>query len=106
MGTSDKLFVHLSSENHCVCQKTGSSVLNTLQPKSMVKYRRGHGLGLLRIVRLPSNKNGTLPCPFLFFNYPGTRLPEDPQKFIKAIKWLANEARQNGSVDTLARNFF
>jgi adenine-specific DNA-methyltransferase len=27
---------------------------------------------------IASNKNGTLPCPFLFFNYPGTHLPEDP----------------------------
>jgi len=78
--TPDPLMVHLGAEDDPVGHEVRGSVLNTLQPKSMVKYRRGHGCGLLRIVRLASNKNGTLPCPFLFFNYPGTRLPEDPKK--------------------------
>jgi hypothetical protein len=76
----DPLIVHLGAENDPVGQKMGRSVVNTFQPKSVVKYRGGHGLGLLRIVRLPSNKNGILPCPFLVFNYQGTRLPEDPKK--------------------------
>jgi hypothetical protein len=76
----DPLIVHLGAEDDPVGHKMGRSVLNTFQPKSVVKYRGGHGLRLLRIVRLPSNKNGTLPCPFLFFNYPGTRLPEDPER--------------------------
>jgi SAM-dependent methyltransferase len=78
--TPDPLMVHLGAEDDPVGHEVRGSVLNTLQPKSMVKYRRGHGCGLLRIVRLASNKNGTLPCPFLFFNYPGTRLPEDPEE--------------------------
>jgi len=76
--TPDPLMVHLGAEDDPVGHEVRGSVLNTLQPKSMVKYRRGHGCGLLRIVRLASNKNGTLPCPFLFFNYPGARLLEDP----------------------------
>jgi hypothetical protein len=74
------LIVHLGAEDYPVSHEMGRFVLNTLQPKSMVKYRRGHGLVSSVIVRLASNKNGTLPCPFLFFNYPGTRLPEDPEK--------------------------
>ncbi|MGA2938954.1 MAG: hypothetical protein ABSF52_17915, partial [Syntrophobacteraceae bacterium] len=27
-----------------------------------------------------SQTTRSLPCPFLVFNYPGTRLPEDPKK--------------------------
>src|SRR5208282_5370815 len=67
MGAADDLFFHFGAENHCVRQKTGCSVLNALQPKSMVKYRRGHGSALLRSVRLASN-NTDEPCHvhFLF----------------------------------------
>jgi hypothetical protein len=67
MWTSNNLFVHFGSENYCVSQKTGSSVLNTFEPESMVQYRRGHDSDLLRTVRLPSN-NTDGPCHvhFLF----------------------------------------
>jgi hypothetical protein len=67
IGTPESLFFHFGVENQCVCEETGCSALNTLEPKSMVKYRCGHGLWLLRSVRLASN-NTDAPCHvhFLF----------------------------------------
>src|SRR5208282_1134881 len=78
----DDLISHLGAENHCVRKQTGCSVLNAFQPKSMVKYRCGHGSDLLRSVRLASN-NTDGPCHvhFLFskaIRYSGTRFPEEP----------------------------
>ena len=66
-GTVEDLLSHFDSENNCVCEKIGRFVFNTLQPKSVVKYRRGHGSRLLRSVRLASN-NTDGPCQvhFLF----------------------------------------
>src|SRR5208337_1106332 len=61
----DPLMVHLGAEDDPVGHEVRGSVLNTLQPKSMVKYRRGHGWNFLRIVRLASNK--TEPCHVLFY---------------------------------------
>jgi hypothetical protein len=68
----DLLIVHLGAENDPVGHKMGRSVLNTLQPKSVVQYRCGHGLGLLRIVRLPSNN--TDPAMSIF-NFQLSRYP-------------------------------
>ena len=58
--TSNSLFFHFGPENHRVCKKMGCSVLNTFQPKSMVKNRRGHGSALLRNVRSASNNTDRL----------------------------------------------
>jgi hypothetical protein len=41
-------------------------VFNTFQPKSVVKYRCRHGLGLLRIVRLASNNTDPAISTFNF----------------------------------------
>ena len=52
---SDSSVVHLGAKDNSVCHKAARSVLSTIQPKSMVKYRHGRDLGLLRSVRLASN---------------------------------------------------
>jgi predicted nucleotidyltransferase len=78
--TPDDLLVHLGPENQRVCKEIGCLVHNTLQPKSMVKYRRGHGSHPPPQCSIGVKQHGgTLPCPFFIFkNYSGTRLPEDP----------------------------
>jgi hypothetical protein len=60
------LAVHLDAEHDPVSDKMGSFVLNTFQSKSVVKYRCGHGLGLLRIVRLASNNTDPAMSIFNF----------------------------------------
>ena len=62
----DPLIVHLGAYDDPVGDEMGRFVLNTLQPKGVVKYRRGHGLGLLRIVRLPSNNTDPAMSIFNF----------------------------------------
>jgi hypothetical protein len=63
---SDPLIVHLGADDDPVGDEMGRFVLNTFQTKSMVKYRCGHGLGLLRIVRLPSNNTDPAMSIFNF----------------------------------------
>ena len=72
---SCSITVHPANEYLRVWRRwRASSNMHFLRP---MRFMWNH-LCFLRIVQLPSNKNGTLPCPFLFFNYPGTRLPEKP----------------------------
>jgi len=74
---SDPLMVHLGTEHDPIGDEMGCCVPDTFQPKGVVKYRRGHGLGSLRIVRLASNNTDPAMSIFIF-QLPGTRLPEDP----------------------------
>jgi hypothetical protein len=41
----DPLIVHFGAEDDPVGNKVGSFVLDTLQPKSVVKHQSGHGSG-------------------------------------------------------------
>lgn len=67
LGTSDPLVVHLDAEHNPVGYKMSCFILNTFQAKSMVEYRRGHGLGSSVLFDWRQTTR-TLPCPFLFFN--------------------------------------
>jgi hypothetical protein len=82
MRTSENLFSHLGAENQGVSKEARCSELNPLQPKSMAKYRRGHGSWLLRNVRLASNKTDA-PCHvhFLFSKTTQVRVCRKTQNF-------------------------
>jgi hypothetical protein len=54
-GASNEIVGHLCPENHGVRAVVGRFVANTLQPKSVVQYRGGHGREPPFVVRVESN---------------------------------------------------
>ena len=67
LGTPDQSVGHLGARNHRIGTVVSRGPANTLQPQSMVRYRRGHGLFSLP-VRWVSNKLGSCCVHSLFFN--------------------------------------
>jgi hypothetical protein len=57
---------------------------DTLRPKGMLHYRRGHGLEPPYVVRVVSN-NGVHAMPFSFDRLADTRPPDEPYSLPDAL---------------------
>ena len=69
---------HCATDENAIPKVAGCFIVDTSNPKSMVKYGRGHGLISPPVVRLQSNNWGSCHVHF-FFSRLGTHLTDEPQ---------------------------